>query len=760
MNLSNGTLLNDRYEIIERLGSGGMAIAYCASDKVLDRFVTIKVLREEFSADDEFKKKFKIEARSAASLSDPNIVSVYDVGEYNGISYIVMEYIHGDTLKKAIKEKAPFDTKTIINISLQIASAISAAHRNKVVHRDIKPQNILINSDGIIKVTDFGIAKAATGSTIETTANAVGSVYYFSPEQARGGYVDEKSDIYSLGITMFEMATGKLPFDGENTVSIALKHLSEELPDMRVFNPNLSKNLELIIKKATMKRSSDRYQSINDMINDLMIVIENDESNKLIFQNNNISESDNIDFISSRKKISDDMNNKNESSSKSLIKILNEDDEFEPEYFENEMDKRDDSLKRNSNLRNKKDKKYYESEYDKSQEKKVIFAAVLTAFFIIGLISYVGIKFLRISTTKSVIVPNFLGINIEKAKISADEIGIKLLEIDSDYSNYDEGIIFEQNYNEGASIKKGSEVSVKVSKGFLKYDMPDLKGKEEKEAVKILNDELGIDPDISYEFDEKIETGFIINQFPESGEKITVNSEIQLIVSKGEEFKKVSVPNIVGQTQNNAKKSLESKGLILGTITKTESEKVEAGKVITQTIKAGTEVAKNSVVDIVVSTGSTKKEEQKESVKEEQKEPVKEEQKEPPKKEEQKEPVKEEQKEPPKKDEVENNENNTVSTDLENNQNNNNNQNEVVNNKTSTRNFPLYLKNDEQYSDVVHVKVVKNNEDGTVSVIKDSSQPVTSFPSEISITGSGKSTIDCYINGKLLWSESVNFSEN
>lgn len=270
MLLNPGSVLGDRYEIIEKIGSGGMAVVYRGKDKKLDRYVTIKVLREEFIGDEEFIERFRSEACSAARLSHPNIVRVYDVGEDGDINYIVMEYIHGDTLKTAIRKKAPFDSRSTINVAIQIASALSQAHKAHIVHRDIKPQNILVGTDGVVKVTDFGIARAARATTMTTTANAAGSVHYFSPEQARGGYVDEKSDIYSLGITMFEMITGVLPFQGNNSVSIALKHINEELPDIRQYNPNCTPSLEGIIKKATMKKADERYANIDLLLADLM----------------------------------------------------------------------------------------------------------------------------------------------------------------------------------------------------------------------------------------------------------------------------------------------------------------------------------------------------------------------------------------------------------------------------------------------------------------------------------------------------------
>jgi len=271
--LEKGAVISKRYQIVEKLGSGGMAVAYKARDMRLGRFVTVKVLKEEYSENADFLTKFSAEASAAASLSHHNIVRVYDVGEDNGINYIVMEYIHGQSLKKTINEKAPFDSVTTLSVAMQIASALSHAHKHHVVHRDIKPQNILVAVDGTVKVTDFGIARAATSNTYAADVNAMGSVHYFSPEQARGGYVNEKSDIYSLGITMYEMATGHVPFDASSSIAVALKHLNEELPDIKQYNPKVTRGLEGIIRKATRKKSDERYDNIDILISDINLAI-------------------------------------------------------------------------------------------------------------------------------------------------------------------------------------------------------------------------------------------------------------------------------------------------------------------------------------------------------------------------------------------------------------------------------------------------------------------------------------------------------
>ncbi len=271
--LDKGTIISKRYQIIEKLGAGGMAVAYKARDMRLGRFVTVKVLKDEYSENADFLTKFSAEASAAASLSHHNIVRVYDVGEDRGINYIVMEYTHGQSLKEAIKEKAPFDSVTTLSVAMQIASALSYAHKHHVVHRDIKPQNILVAVDGTVKVTDFGIARAASSSTYAADVNAMGSIHYFSPEQARGGFVNEKSDIYSLGITMYEMATGRVPFDASSSIAVALKHLNEELPDIRQYNPDITRGLEGIIRKATQKNSDERYDNIDILLSDIKLAI-------------------------------------------------------------------------------------------------------------------------------------------------------------------------------------------------------------------------------------------------------------------------------------------------------------------------------------------------------------------------------------------------------------------------------------------------------------------------------------------------------
>ena len=275
MNLE-GKVLGGRYEIINKIGNGGMATVYRATDLVLKRYVAVKILRDEFTTDEEFIRRFETEAQSAARLTHPNIVSIYDVGVDNGVYYIVMELIQGKTLKEIIvEERGPLPWKWSVNVAIQIASALEMAHKNNIIHRDIKPHNIIITEDGIAKVTDFGIAKAVSNSTITAFGTTIGSVHYFSPEQAKGGYTDAKSDIYSLGVVMYEMLTGKVPFDADTSVSVALKHMQEDpVPPMEI-NPNIPKAVNDIILKAMQKEPMARYQTATAMLRDLAQALKN-----------------------------------------------------------------------------------------------------------------------------------------------------------------------------------------------------------------------------------------------------------------------------------------------------------------------------------------------------------------------------------------------------------------------------------------------------------------------------------------------------
>ncbi|MBR5269436.1 MAG: protein kinase [Anaerotignum sp.] len=798
MLLNPGTVLNGRYEILDKIGSGGMAVVYRGKDRKLDRYVTVKVLREEFIGDEEFIERFNSEACSAARLSHPNIVRAYDVGEDGDVNYIVNEYIHGDTLKKAIKEKAPFDSRSTINVAIQIASALSQAHKAHIVHRDIKPQNILVGTDGVVKVTDFGIARAATASTMTTTANAAGSVHYFSPEQARGGYVDEKSDIYSLGISMFEMITGVLPFQGNNSVSIALMHINDELPDIRQYNPNCTPSLEGIIKKATMKKADERYANIDLLLADLIraraditgaarkaapvqksvekkeesvkeaavvgaaaagagvrmsrraeaaaqlrAAQEKAEAEKVAQaaaetpQETKPADLKELEMIRMAKKaepVKEDVPEVQEVKTKprhveeeevteeelrmplvsfdkysKKLPQISKEDEFESEYVESEKVKtsrRPERVRRNPRM-----EADYDNEQDRKAERKVIIAAVVTALVIIGIISAVGIKFLGgggfsgfggfVGEENGIETPLFLGVPFEDAVKAAEEMGIELVEEGEDYSSfYDTGYIIYQSVNEGTMIKPGTKIGVKVSLGLTEEEMPDVVGKSEKAALEAIMRLVGDVAKIEYVNDPEVKPGEVMEQEPAAGEMITAKSNIVLKISKGDEDNSVIVPNVVNETLESAKSSLEAVGLTVGSVSEAASDRVAAGKVITQTVAADTEVPRGSVVNLVVSTGAGAAAQ----------------------------------------------EPGTPSAPSG---------NEGQNQTTGTKYFTINVPGD--VSGSAYVRVVKNDADGVFPVI-DEYRDAANFPYSISVTGRGNGTVTCYINDVQQWSQSVNFS--
>lgn len=793
MLLNPGTVLSGRYEILEKIGSGGMAVVYRGKDKKLDRYVTIKVLREEFIGDEEFIERFRSEACSAARLSHPNIVRAYDVGEDGDVNYIVNEYIHGDTLKKAIKEKAPFDSRSTINVAIQIASALSQAHKAHIVHRDIKPQNILVGTDGVVKVTDFGIARAATASTMTTTANAAGSVHYFSPEQARGGYVDEKSDIYSLGITMFEMITGVLPFQGNNSVSIALMHINDELPDIRQYNPNCTPSLEGIIKKATMKKADERYANIDLLLADLIRARaditgagkreqpaeKKEESAKEGVvaavaagagvrmsrraeaaaqlreaqekaaaekaaqaaeetpQVTKPADPKELEAIRMAKKAEPVIEKEPEIQevkiipkpvepeedeaadegnaytplvgfdrySKKLPQISKE-DEYESEYMVSEKVKT--SRRPERVRRNPRTEADYDNEQDRKTERKVILAAVITALVIIGIISAVGIKFLGggfdgfggfSAEDGGIEAPLFIGVPYEDAVKAAEEMGIILVEEGEDYSSfYDTGYIIYQSVNEGTMIKEGTKIGVKISLGLTEEEMPNVEGKKEKDALEAIIRLVGDVAQREYVYDPEADPMTVIKQEPAAGEMITAKSNIVLTISKGDEDGSVVVPNVVNETLENAKSSLEAVGLTVGSVSEAASDRVAAGKVITQTVAANTEVSRGSVVNLVVSTGADTQ---------------------------------------------------TPDTPAPS---TGNNQHAAQGTKYFTINAPANA------SGSVYVRVVKNDVDGAFPVV-DEYRDVSDFPYSVPVTGRGSGTVTCYLDNVQQWSQNVSFGE-
>jgi len=556
MNLE-GKLLGNRYEIIEKIGNGGMATVYKATDKVLKRNVAVKILRDEFTTDDEFIKRFEVEAQSAARLTHPNIVSIYDVGVDGNLYYIVMELIQGKTLKEIIvKEKGPLPWKWSINVSIQIASALEMAHRNNIIHRDIKPHNIIITEDGVAKVTDFGIAKAVSNSTITAFGTTIGSVHYFSPEHARGGFTDAKSDLYSLGVVMYEMVTGRVPFDADTPVSVALKHMQEEPVEPIELNPNLPIAVNKIIMRALQKDTTLRYQTASEMLVDLKKSLKDPEG----------------DFV--------------------------EELEYDPTAKTQVIDTnayRDNKQTKNSS--GKKDGKF--KTFVKTHKGLSIFIGLLLLF----VLSLGGTMLvLNLTNPPEVAMPNVVGLSKEEAQKEIENVKLKF-EIEKEEYNKDvpEGFIISQDptYMEKFNkVKQGSTVKVVVSKGEEKTTVPKVVGMEKDKAVKTLED-AKLKVEIVEESSKKVQEGYVISQETSPDTEAFAGDTIKIHVSTGVE--KATVPDVIGKSQADAKKTLEAQGFVVAVTTSEDSSK-ENGIVLKQSLDSGKTVEKGSTVTITVNS--------------------------------------------------------------------------------------------------------------------------------------------------------------
>lgn len=557
-----GTIVGDRYEILEKIGVGGMAEVFKGKDHKLNRYVAVKVLKEEFRENDAFVKKFKEEAQAAARLAHPNIVNVYDVGDENGIYYIVMELVEGITLKNYIERKGSLTIKEATSIAIQVCAGLEVAHNNHIVHRDIKPQNIIISREGKVKVTDFGIAKATTSQT--TTANAMGSVHYASPEQARGGYVDHRSDIYSLGIVLYEMVTGRVPFDGETAVTVAVKHLQEEMVPPSVYCKNIPYSLEQIIKKCTEKSPDRRYQDIGDLLADLkqslmdpdgdfVQMIDVDEQARTVVMNkgtsSKIRNSRKVEVPASRDEDEDE-----------------EDDEYEDD--DDDEDEDDDE------------------ELSPAVEKAMTVAGVVLAVIIVLIVLLLVSKALGLgkekndtsssdsqqteqtadedtesedgnsSSANTVVMPNLLGKTMTEAKIELKELGIDItLKGSESSSKYSAGQIMEQNIAEGTKVEVGSSVEVTIAGSGS------------------------------------------------SGTSGSSTSSTAADSTSSTTDTEATVPNVVGKDEATARAAIEAAGLTVGTVTESSSDTVTSGLVISQTVAANTKTAKGTKVNLVLSSG-------------------------------------------------------------------------------------------------------------------------------------------------------------
>ena len=558
-------LLAGRYELIEKIGEGGMAIVYKAKCRLLNRYVAIKILRPEFTKDEQFVENFRRESQAAAGLSHPNIVSVYDVGQEGNIHFIVMELVEGKTLSQLIEEKGRLDYKEAINITRQVASALSLAHKNQIVHRDIKPHNILITNTGVAKLADFGIAKAVSASTIIGGNNKVmGSVHYFSPEQARGAYVDERSDIYSLGIVLYEMLTGKVPFDGDNPISIALMHINDPMPSVNAEVPGLPPQLEKIIMKATDKYQSNRYRTADEMIEDL----------------------DNIEFIT-------------KVMGQKAFRIADE-PEAEP------VDKAPRAERERPHRSAETPKKNEET--DKSLEKanKISTGFIIGAVAILVIAGIIGLGALLgwfSGDSDEIDVPSFVGMTFEEAQAEAQKIGLEISKGEDVYSpDQEEGKITSQIPTEGSVVSQGKLITVYVSKGKKDGVVPKIVGMDYKEAseyLKTFGFELGIVKTESNTLPENV----IITQSVEEGSTASKGTKIDVTVSDGKGKEMVKMPNLLGKTPDEANGILDMEGLKLGTATYEETNDAAQNLIFWQEYPEGTELEKGTTVSYKVSKG-------------------------------------------------------------------------------------------------------------------------------------------------------------
>lgn len=585
--LEPGKILGDRYEIVEKIGAGGMSIVYKAKCNKLQRFVAIKVLREEFVTDEAFVQKFKSEAFSAGSLSHPNIVSIYDVGQEDDLHYIVMEYVEGQTLKEYIEQNGPLAPNVTLEYGIQIVSALRHAHNKHVIHRDIKPQNILITHDQMLKVADFGIAKAVDSSTIVATGNAIGSVHYFSPEQAKGKYVNETSDLYSCGIVLFEMATNHLPFQADTHVSIALKHINEEVPKPSLFNENIWPGLEYIILKATNKKQELRYQNADSMLEDMRGVLAHpsiDLSSKEPVETDvdqTILLTDiQTNFIRQNEKPT----NKLETSQATGVKMSAPQDYYE-EYEEEE------------------------AEEEVSTGYKILagIGGVLATLLIVGIIAAVTFFVIPSFTEPQyIVVPSVLGQTVDQAKavLQDKELVVEFAgEAESDA--YAPGTIMSQVPNKEELVKPGTTISVTVAKQMEVIEevrVPDLMGEDSAEAQRVLADK-GLSVSLEWEYNEDLDRSKVISHSPEAGTLVKAGDTITLLLSKGKEVVLVKVPNLLNLTLDEAKAKLNEVGLRFGQPMEENSDTVEQGKVIKQSIAQNQEIEQGEIVDIVISKG-------------------------------------------------------------------------------------------------------------------------------------------------------------
>ena len=574
-------LLAGRYELIEKIGEGGMAIVYKGKDRLLNRFVAIKILRPEYTKDEQFIESFIKESQSAAGLIHPNIVGVYDVGQEGNIHYIVMELAEGKVLSDYISEKGKLEYKEAISIVLQVARALSLAHKNQIVHRDVKPHNIIITRNGGAKLADFGIAKAVSQATIVGgSQKIIGSVHYFSPEQARGSYVDDRSDIYSLGIVLYEMLTGHVPFDGDNPVSIALMHINDPMPKINDEVPGLPPQLEKIIGKATEKYQSNRYKNIDQMIEDL----------------------ESLEFISN-------VMGADKVVPKSWTTEMEELVPKEEKTEEKEVEKPRKTSKASKSskpskasvIKEKLDEKIEEAgDNDKIKKGSTVF--IIAAVSVLAVIAIVVFGFMMgwFGKSDEITVPNFTGMAFEQAEASATDLGLKLERGEDVYSpDQEEGLISSQMPSADAKVTEGKVITVYVSKGKRAGVMPSLEGKTIEEAEILLKD-YGFGIGSQKEVPSSKKKGVIVNQSIKAGSQAQAGSYVDVEVSDGKGKDLVEVPNLIGKTAEEAQLLIKEAKLKVGEVTVEETDKAQGNLVFWQSSDPLSSVDEGSKIDIKV----------------------------------------------------------------------------------------------------------------------------------------------------------------
>lgn len=543
-----GKMLGNRYEIIEKIGEGGMGLVYKARCHLLNRYVAIKMLKPEYTGDEEFINRFKKESLSSASLSHPNIVNTYDVGVEDGIYYIVMEYVKGRTLKEIIKEKAPFNYQEVINISRQICLALEHAHNNNIIHRDIKPQNILITHDGIVKVADFGIARASNSATLTNTGSVIGSVYYISPEQARGGYTDEKTDIYSLGTVMYEMATAKVPFIADSPVAIALKHIQDSVDRPSGINPDIPVALEDIILRSLEKNPAMRYEAAASLIKDLDKAAANPDIHLL-------SRSENPNDITK------------------VMPAIKDD------YIKNK-----DGAKPHAK---------------KSSVNK---AWLIAAVSIVTIAIVTGLLLLSPgSKPRDVAVPTILGMSEDNARNTLQSFNLSMDVVGRINSDKPKGTIIWTSPDVGMNVKENSSVKVKISAGPEQVSMPPLTGKTRTDALYLL-DQYGLKYDTIEVFDETNEKDTVMNQDPAAGEQVSKGASVKVYISKGPEVKAVKMPVLVGVAYDKVEQILKDNKLTLGKVSYDYDRTKPEGVVLKASAEEGVQVVEGQAIDITVNS--------------------------------------------------------------------------------------------------------------------------------------------------------------